>query len=102
MSNEAPRYNANLRADVMTEVNPNPKARVHSVEWRKVMQGDPVEINPSVGSGMKVRRAPLHASHPESCKCLHSVYCDYNSSQVHGHTASIHLVEEACESITIN
>lgn len=32
-------YNLNLRADVETDVNPKPRAKVHSVEWRKVMNG---------------------------------------------------------------
>lgn len=47
-------YNANLKAPVYTEVNDSPKARVHQVEWRKIMTGDPVEINPSIGHGYKV------------------------------------------------
>ena len=47
-------YNTNLRGDIVSEVNERPKARVHSVEWRKVMAGDPVEINPSIGHGFKV------------------------------------------------
>ena len=47
-------YNTNLRADVYSEVNEKPKARVHSVEWRKVMEGVPVEINPSVVCGYKI------------------------------------------------
>lgn len=53
---KGPRYNTDLRAEIQTEVNDAPKARVHSVEWRKVMEGDPVEINPSLGHGFKVRR----------------------------------------------
>lgn len=47
-------YHANLRAKVLEEVNDSPKARVHRVEWSKIMDGQPVEINPSVGSGYKV------------------------------------------------
>ncbi len=31
-----------------------PLAKVHRVEWEKVMKGDPVEINPSLGSGFRV------------------------------------------------
>lgn len=46
-------YADDLRADVYTEVNSSPKADVHQREWRKIMNGDPVEINPSVGSGLK-------------------------------------------------
>lgn len=47
-------YNRNLRASVKTEVNETPKAKVHQVEWNKIMQGDPVEINPSIGHGYKI------------------------------------------------
>ena len=47
-------YNKNLRAEIETDVNENPRARVHSVEWRKIQNGDPVEINPSVGHGYRI------------------------------------------------
>ena len=39
---------ANLRAPVVTRVDDKPTVKVHSAEWRKVMAGEPVEINPSV------------------------------------------------------
>lgn len=45
---------ANLRAPVETRVSDKPQVKVHAVEWAKVMAGDPVEINPSVGHGYKV------------------------------------------------
>lgn len=48
------KYNTNLRAEVKTYVSADPRAFVHSREWKKIMAGDPVEINPSVGHGMKV------------------------------------------------
>ena len=55
MTKEEPlAYNTNLRAPIYTEVNPTPKARVHSREWQKIMNAEPVEINPSVGYGYKV------------------------------------------------
>ena len=47
-------YNKNLRAPIETEINETPKAKVHRVEWNKIMQGDPVEINPSIGHGYKI------------------------------------------------
>jgi len=47
-------YADDLKADIYTEVNPNPRAKVHRVEWKKIMDGDPVEINPSFGAGMKI------------------------------------------------
>ena len=30
-------YNRNLRAEIETDVNDSPRARVHQVEWRKIM-----------------------------------------------------------------
>ncbi len=55
MTKEEPlAYNTNLRAPIYTEVNPKPKARVHSREWQKIMNAEPVEINPSIGYGYKV------------------------------------------------
>ena len=30
-------YNKNLRAEIETDVNNSPRARVHQVEWRKIM-----------------------------------------------------------------
>lgn len=51
---KAPAYHDNLRADVATFIGEGPKAFVHSREWKKVMNGDPVEINPSVGHGFKI------------------------------------------------
>lgn len=51
---DIPKYNTNLQTDLETEVGPSPKAKVHRVEWGKVMRGDPVEINPSIGQGYKV------------------------------------------------
>ena len=47
-------YNTDLRAPIEAEVNDKPKARVHAREWQKIMAGDPVEINPSVGYGYKI------------------------------------------------
>lgn len=45
---------ANLRAPIVTRVADKPTVKVHSVEWRKVQNGDPVEINPSVGGRRRV------------------------------------------------
>mmetsp|Transcript_39967 Transcript_39967/g.55557 ORF Transcript_39967/g.55557 Transcript_39967/m.55557 type:complete len:154 (+) Transcript_39967:170-631(+) len=50
----APQYCDDLKADIVTFINEAPKALVHSREWKKIMIGDPVEINPSVGSGYKI------------------------------------------------
>lgn len=32
-------YADNLRAEIYTDVNANPKALVHTTEWRKIMNG---------------------------------------------------------------
>lgn len=48
------KYNTSLTAPISTAVNDCPHARVHSREWRKIQNGDPVEINPSVGYGYKI------------------------------------------------
>ncbi len=53
-------YNTDLRAEITTVVGDNPKALVHSREWVKVLNGDPVEINPSVGFGYKVQPVCEH------------------------------------------
>lgn len=55
-------YNKDLRADIETDVNEKPRARVHSVEWRKIMIGEPVEINPSIGHGFKIMSVDEWAS----------------------------------------
>jgi hypothetical protein len=47
-------YAKDLRGPVKTSVNGAPKAKVHSSEWARLMNGDPVEINPSTGTGMRV------------------------------------------------
>lgn len=48
------KYNTNLRGPIVTAINPSPKARVHSREHQKILNGDPVEINPSIGYGYKI------------------------------------------------
>ena len=45
---------ANLRADIETSVDSKPMVKVHAKEWEKIMQGKPVEINPSIGHGFKI------------------------------------------------
>ena len=35
-------------------IETNKQNAVHRAEWTKIMNGDPVEINPSMGSGYKV------------------------------------------------
>jgi hypothetical protein len=68
-------YNTNLRADIKKVVGADPKARVHSREWLKILNGDPVEINPSVGFGYKVPSAwhlTSIAAGMSSETCVHS------------------------------
>lgn len=45
---------SNLRAPVETATDSKPMVKVHAVEWAKIMAGEPVEINPSVGHGYKI------------------------------------------------
>lgn len=47
-------YCKNLKGEIEIIVNDSPTARVHRVEWKKIMEGQPVEINPSIGEGFKV------------------------------------------------
>jgi hypothetical protein len=53
----APKYCDDLQAEVTCHVGATPRARVHQVEWRKIMDGLPVEINPSIG---QVSSSPLN------------------------------------------
>ena len=84
-------YNTNLRADIVSEVNDKPKARVHSVEWRKVMNGDPVEINPSVGHGYKIMTVDEWAGrwkrNDDFPDCLN---CGSKSTKEHHFTQVLH------------
>jgi hypothetical protein len=45
---------SNLRAEIQSATDVKPMVKVHSREWAKIMQGDPVEINPSIGHGYKI------------------------------------------------
>ena len=54
-------YAENLRSEVKTEITTRPKSKAHRVEYEKILNGDPVEINPSVGSGYK-RAHNMHLS----------------------------------------
>ena len=45
---------SNLRAPVETQTSERPMVKVHAREWDKVMAGEPVEINPSVGHGYRI------------------------------------------------
>jgi hypothetical protein len=78
---------SNLRADIVTAVDEKPMVKVHAVEWAKIMRGDPVEINPSVGHGYKVMTVEEWASRwkkndafPE---CLH---CGGTATKEHAFT----------------
>lgn len=44
---------ANLRGPINTSVGERPMVKVHAREWGKVMEGEPVEINPSTGHGYR-------------------------------------------------
>ncbi len=53
MAQQTIHYNADLRAPVSTATGAAPKARVHAVEWARLMDGLPLEINPSTGQGFR-------------------------------------------------
>lgn len=58
-------YAENLRAPIHTEVSSSPQSKAHKLEWDKILKGEPVEINPSVGQGFKcannfLRPKPIH------------------------------------------
>ena len=77
----------NLRAEVQTAVDAKPMVKVHSREWEKIMAGDPVEINPSIGHGFKIMsvdewaaRWKKNEAFPE---CLH---CGSTNTKEHAFT----------------
>jgi len=58
-----PAYNTGLRAPLFTSISTSgPRANVHASEWAKVMAGEPVEINPSIGNGFKVMTVQEYTS----------------------------------------
>lgn len=85
-SNDLPvlHYNKDLKAEIVCKTSPAPLAKVHQVEWRKVMAGDPVEINPSVGTGFKVMTVDEWAErwkpNPDFPSCLG---CSSNNTKEH-------------------
>ena len=41
-------YNTNLRAEIEMHVNDAPRARVHSVEWRKIMVSSQIRLDTAI------------------------------------------------------
>lgn len=92
-------YNTNLRAEIETDVNENPRARVHSVEWRKIMEGEPVEINPSIGHGYKIMTVDEWAGRwkrnddfPECLNCNSKNTKEHHFTQVKMHIITFIIV----------
>ena len=92
-------YNTNLRAEIETDVNENPRARVHSVEWRKIMEGEPVEINPSIGHGYKIMTVDEWAGRwkrnddfPECLNCNSKNTKEHHFTQVMMHIRTLTIV----------
>lgn len=50
------------QAPIYTEVNPLPRTRDHEVGWRRVLNGDPVEISANDGAGFKVMTKTEYAA----------------------------------------
>ncbi len=90
-------YNTNLRAEIETDVNEAPRARVHSVEWRKIMDGEPVEINPSIGHGYKIMTVDEWAGrwkrNDDFPECLS---CNSNNTKEHHFTQVRASVQVRC------
>ena len=47
-------YADDLRADIYTDVNADPKALVHSSEWRKIMNGACARVNVCIQTSVSV------------------------------------------------
>lgn len=82
---------ANLRAPVETATDNKPLVKVHAVEWAKIMAGEPVEINPSIGHGYKVMsvkewaaRWKPNEAYPECLVCGSHNTKEHHFTQVGG------------------
>jgi hypothetical protein len=49
------RYCEQLRAEVVEAVLEQPTGKMRRCEWAKLREGDPIQINPSIGTGYRVR-----------------------------------------------
>lgn len=80
---------ANLRAEIETSVDSKPMVKVHAKEWEKIMQGKPVEINPSIGHGFKIMSVDewaarwKHNDDPVFADCLN---CGGKNTKEHAFT----------------
>ena len=78
---------SNLRAEIETSVDSKPMVKVHSREWEKIMQGKPVEINPSIGHGYKIMSVEEWAArwktNEEFAECLN---CGSKNTKEHAFT----------------
>lgn len=74
-----PKYNADLKAPIEEVVGNAPKAKVHRVEWAKIQNAEPVEINPSVGQGFRVMTVDEWAARCAQQQCRFVVHqcCTY-------------------------
>eukprot|EP00889_Picochlorum_renovo_P007237 jgi/Picre1/34267/NNA_001741.t1 len=78
---------SNLRAEIETAVDSKPMVKVHAKEWEKIMQGKPVEINPSLGHGFKIMSVDEWAArwktNEEFAECLN---CGSTNTKEHAFT----------------
>ena len=63
------KYCTNMQSAPLSKVGPEPHVIMHRSEWRKLMAAEPVEINPSVGTGCKVLPGACHRS-PYQCSTV--------------------------------
>eukprot|EP01024_Parvocaulis_polyphysoides_P016281 TRINITY_DN17226_c0_g1_i3.p2 TRINITY_DN17226_c0_g1~~TRINITY_DN17226_c0_g1_i3.p2 ORF type:complete len:130 (-),score=17.09 TRINITY_DN17226_c0_g1_i3:165-521(-) len=78
------RYCEDLKAPVLSKIGDVPHVQMHKVEWNKIMNGEPVEINPSTGSGYRVMSAEEWAArwkqNQDFPECLE---CNGNNTKEH-------------------
>eukprot|EP01024_Parvocaulis_polyphysoides_P016280 TRINITY_DN17226_c0_g1_i1.p1 TRINITY_DN17226_c0_g1~~TRINITY_DN17226_c0_g1_i1.p1 ORF type:complete len:147 (-),score=20.80 TRINITY_DN17226_c0_g1_i1:113-520(-) len=83
------RYCEDLKAPVLSKIGDVPHVQMHKVEWNKIMNGEPVEINPSTGSGYRVMSAEEWAArwkqNQDFPECLE---CNGNNTKEHFFTQS--------------
>ena len=54
--NTVPIYNKDLRTDIKTEIGPKPKAKVHSVEFEKILKGEAAGRAPHSPRSVSLKR----------------------------------------------
>lgn len=77
MAEKTLHYSSDLRVPIKCSSGASPHVQMHRVEWGKVMDGKPVEINPSVGDGMRVSDGLSDGPPPPSSPAPNCPHCCY-------------------------